>query len=969
METDKNLYRYPGTKPFEANEYKLFKGRGEDIQKLQELISLQNLIVLYSRSGLGKSSLLNAGLVNKFREEPGIVPLFVRFGAYYKGAAPAPRERLIQIITEEYHQDFNTFLFKKLIPQEQVTMHLLWYLFKSLQICDPSKETFVIIFDQFEELFTYPESEIEIFKKELSELLFVTVPQQLRNVIKDKLLFDKEYLTKEQTLLLYEPLNIKILFAIRSDKLSLLNKLSDCFPSVLKYCYELNPLSREQAKQAIIIPATLTDRNYISPPFTYAEDTLKLVLNSLTDSGKRDVGSMTDSCQEIETFQLQIVCKYAENLVVEKNIKQITPVDLGNIKEIFENHYRNIINKLSPVNQLPARQLIEEKLIIDGIRVSMPIPFILRDKGMTKELLDELVSTHIIRPEQNNTIEISHDTLIEPILKYYAERKKQEEVENELMEKEAEIQRIREEQQKQIEKQQQKAKRNRLFVTTVSIALLFSIGLVLYALSQKRQADLQRGLADTGFGEALKQKKLANVAEASGKSYRERADSILLLANEARDNADKLKIETLQLKDTINYQKKSSEYQKKIADVNGEVSRLNLVALDLKKNNPTAALRLAEIGYNLGNRFGLGTSILSTANQIMGEEVFYKTVLNAGPGTFIFSSQDGTKILTGNENGEVNIWGINKETPDSKPLAAFKMATAFNWGIFSPDNKKVFACDMEGNIVVFDLKEGVEKRWRVKKPGIMNVNFSGKEDMIMIVSGTAINHYAKELGKIELLDMNGSTIASLKDEVTCAVLSPGGDTILAGGIDGAAKLFDTKGNLLKTFPNNIDKTAITCLAYSKDGTKFLAGYSDGAAFSWEIKNDVFFGKMLKGENAAVPLSIVIFKDDSSNEIFTGTHYGEVQWLQLGNSDYFVKNTFKGHSSLISSIGIHINSKTSFDFFTCSPDGTVRVWHNIEDMSDTLNSSASDAALKQFLAGNKFLDTLTLQQKKEYLEHN
>src|SRR4051812_44577310 len=111
METDKILYRYPGTKPFEANEYKLFKGRDEDIQKLQELISLQDLIVLYSRSGLGKSSLLNAGLVNKFKEEHGIVPLFVRFGAYYKGTTLAPRERLINIINEEYKQDFDTFLF------------------------------------------------------------------------------------------------------------------------------------------------------------------------------------------------------------------------------------------------------------------------------------------------------------------------------------------------------------------------------------------------------------------------------------------------------------------------------------------------------------------------------------------------------------------------------------------------------------------------------------------------------------------------------------------------------------------------------------------------------------------------------------------------------------------------------------------------------------------------------------------
>ena len=43
MTGDKDfLYRYPGTKPFESDEYELFKGRDEDITNLNELISLQS---------------------------------------------------------------------------------------------------------------------------------------------------------------------------------------------------------------------------------------------------------------------------------------------------------------------------------------------------------------------------------------------------------------------------------------------------------------------------------------------------------------------------------------------------------------------------------------------------------------------------------------------------------------------------------------------------------------------------------------------------------------------------------------------------------------------------------------------------------------------------------------------------------------------------------------------------------------
>src|SRR4051812_21710889 len=165
------LYRYPGTKPFEESEYELFRGRDEDVQNLYELISIQNLIVLYGRSGLGKSSLLNAGLIKKFKDETDIAPVFIRFGAYYKENTVTPLKKLTNIITKDNSNNPPNFLLEKLIHEGQAIEQRLWYLFKSRQIANPGKNTFVLIFDQFEELFTYPEKDIIIFKKELSELL------------------------------------------------------------------------------------------------------------------------------------------------------------------------------------------------------------------------------------------------------------------------------------------------------------------------------------------------------------------------------------------------------------------------------------------------------------------------------------------------------------------------------------------------------------------------------------------------------------------------------------------------------------------------------------------------------------------------------------------------------------------------------------------------------------------------------
>jgi len=496
-------YRYPGTKPFEIEDYRLFKGRDEDIQSLMQKILLQNLIVLYSRSGLGKSSLLNAGLLNKLKDGDSIVPIVLRFGAFLPGSIDMPLQKLQSIITEQFHANGSSFLYNKLIKNTPLTSHHLWYLFKDIQIDCPSNNTFVLIFDQFEELFSYPEEGMRIFAKELSELFFVSVPQQLRNIITAKLQSDENDLSDNELERLYNPVSIKILFAIRSDKLSLLHNLTTFFPAVLQNCYELKPLNRKQAREAIVAPAKLNDGSFLSPPFSFSEDAISLILDELTNSTKTDIGQ---DKQDIETFQLQIVCKHAENVVIEKKIQQIEAADLGNIKDIFENLYRNIINSLAPESRLPARKLLEEKLIIDGVRVSMPLAFILKEEGMTHSLVDELIATHILRPELNDTVEISHDTLVEPILRFYDERKKEEFLQNELKDKEKEIQRIKLEQDKQqkeqlelrerqllLEKNQRTQKR---FILWLSLVLVGMIGLAIWAFDLQHNANLEKQKAD-----------------------------------------------------------------------------------------------------------------------------------------------------------------------------------------------------------------------------------------------------------------------------------------------------------------------------------------------------------------------------------------------------------------------------------------------------------------------------------------
>ncbi|MEL7339766.1 MAG: hypothetical protein AAGM67_04710, partial [Bacteroidota bacterium] len=137
--------------------------------------------------------------------------------------------------------------------------------------------------------------------------------------------------------------------------------------------------------------------------------------------------------QQVESFQLQIICQYVENIVIEQGKTLIERSDLGEISDIFENYYDSLIKRI-PVKEdrQKARKFIEEGLILeaDEIRLSLHEGQVERDFGISPELLDQLEETRLIRgepsPRGGQIYELSHDTLIKPILRAKQKRQMQE---------------------------------------------------------------------------------------------------------------------------------------------------------------------------------------------------------------------------------------------------------------------------------------------------------------------------------------------------------------------------------------------------------------------------------------------------------------------------------------------------------------------------------------------------------------
>ena len=111
---DNKFYRYPGLKPFSVKESSIFFGRGTDVTALEKSIKLDKQLVLYSKSGLGKSSLLNAGLTPRLQKKKDLFPFRVRFSAYREedsiSLLETVKNRLWQEVEDKYDMVMTAWL-------------------------------------------------------------------------------------------------------------------------------------------------------------------------------------------------------------------------------------------------------------------------------------------------------------------------------------------------------------------------------------------------------------------------------------------------------------------------------------------------------------------------------------------------------------------------------------------------------------------------------------------------------------------------------------------------------------------------------------------------------------------------------------------------------------------------------------------------------------------------------------------
>ncbi|MGB1206634.1 MAG: hypothetical protein ACPG5B_13355 [Chitinophagales bacterium] len=388
--------RYPGVLPFEESQQLLFHGRNDEIEDILHLIKAKDLGVVFAKSGIGKTSLIQAGVMPLLNDED-IYPLEVRFQD--KKFTPL----------EHIYNALEPFVNQKLL-QKYVENNKTPTLWQCLKACEFEAKDFLplFVFDQFEEFFLHQEADRKACSLQLAEMLNDRLPDNIRQQLQQ---INRAARTAEQ-LQWFSPLSVKLLFLIRSDKLSLMDEMSRQLPAILSNRYHLKPLLRTAAEDAILIPAELQDEDLWTQAFDYDDDTLDKMLDYLSNEQG-----------EIESFQLQILCQHLETKVAKQQAKgkidiTIFPKDIGNMDNIQNQYYESKIAELPANEQHKARQLIEEELIVENRRIGVDEELLKIRFKVAQQFLEQLLQTRLIRREKNrlgNTYELSHDSLLEPI--------------------------------------------------------------------------------------------------------------------------------------------------------------------------------------------------------------------------------------------------------------------------------------------------------------------------------------------------------------------------------------------------------------------------------------------------------------------------------------------------------------------------------------------------------------------------
>lgn len=398
---------WPGLRAFTENDSDFFFGRERETAELLEVVQQSPAAVLYGQSGLGKTSLVQAGLFPALKRL-NFLPLRVRFN--HGDDAPPLAQQIKNCLSAE----LDSLGIKGPRPAPTET---LWEYFhrRDLDFWGPGNRLLVpvIVLDQFEEVFTLGQrsekasARVAQFAADLESVLEHRPPEAVRKRLDENPDDALSYDLRRQS--------AKFLISLREDFLASLDPWRARIPSLLSNRFRLEPMTDVQALEVV----RRGGRDLVD------------------DAVARDiVDFVSDSRRRVAPALLSVVLDELNHRRVEHGESRITPEFLsGERGKIIQDFYDRSFQNIDP--NLCA--WVEDRLLTGGGHRQ---PAALEDaltEGLPEAEFDLLVDRRILhRTERDGVVwlELTHDLLTEPASRSRAEREQHEQAAEALRQRE-----------------------------------------------------------------------------------------------------------------------------------------------------------------------------------------------------------------------------------------------------------------------------------------------------------------------------------------------------------------------------------------------------------------------------------------------------------------------------------------------------------------------------------------------------
>ena len=858
---------YVGPRAFERGE-RLF-GRDQELARLVDLVIVDEVLLLYSPSGAGKTSLLRAGLVPQLEREGFWVLPEIRVTAELAavGDEVQPRNRYLMStllslekdVPVDRQQDLDALARMTLVDYLSLRRSGGYERKKSPSANgeggdgpgdgDPD-ENIVLILDQFEELLM-----ADVMDQEAKASFMAELGAALREH------------------------HCWAVFAMREDFVAGLDPFRRLVPTRLRNTFRLDLLREGAARVAIQGPAREAGVDFSDAAARMLVDDLRRVRVSGPDGSTEALGPY------IEPVQLQVVCERLWSRP-RADPQRITESDLEGVEDVdhaLASYYAERIHTVAVVTGADERALrdwFEQGLISEqGFRSQVIVgPAAGAPDG--DRVLRLLEDARLLRAEirrGTRWFELAHDRLIEPVRESNAEWR------------EAHLQPF----QRQAALWASQGRLDALLLTDDALTAadrwvrkhpsqLISTEQEFWAASRRARAERRRGQRTrqimVGGGLVLALALIAvGIAFSLAPQDRSRALAAQAMVQLAVDPATAVdtalaaldQAPTHEAEDALRRALPQSHLRAILSDQTTSTTNTTVFSPDGRlavtvsedaparvwnttTGQPVAALRSLSPDSIIAPAFDPSGSRVVTASRSQAQaqaqiwdarngRPLATLTGHQGPIRSVEWSPDGTKVITASADGTARVWsaGTGEEL---QTLAGHTGDVTV--AMFSPDGQRALTASLDGAVQIWELQTGREVARLDRHTGAVFAAAFSPDGARVVTAGADRNAYvwewATDRPPIPLPGHNG--------QVLSARFSPDGRLIVTAG-DETARLWDARdGASLAELRG--DSGQVSAARFSPDSVLLVTAGDDGIARIWDVASGAVLAQ-LRGHSGGV----------------------------------------------------------------------------------------------------------------------